>query len=120
MNLLNLEDEKFKNEKVGGYNFRIKFISPMDRISITQKRISFQGGNPIESLTQDEFIFFENCAIVDICTEKMPDSFNENESCIKWDSIELINELATRIRKHTNDIESKLKKNKPVDGGEQE
>jgi hypothetical protein len=120
MNLLNLEDEKFKTKTIMGHKFRYKFISPMDRVSITQRRMSFQGGNPVEALTQDDFTFFENVAIVDTCTESMPDDFNQNESCIKWDSIDLINQLAHEIRTHTSDVESKLKKNKPIDGGKQE
>lgn len=119
MNLLNLEDEKFKDVKIKGHKFKIRFMSPLDRVQVTQNRMAFQNGNPVECLTQDEFIYFENIAIVNICTEEMPKDFNQNESCINWDDTELINGLASEIRKHTIEIESKLKKNKPIVGGEQ-
>lgn len=119
MNLLNLEDEKFKDVKVKGHKFKIRFMSPLDRMQITQQRVNLQNGNPVTSLTESDFIFFENIAIVNICTDDMPDDFDQNESCICWDDLELINGLATEIRKHTSNIEAKLKKNKPVVGGEQ-
>lgn len=118
MNLLNLEDEKFKNVKVRGLDFKIRFISPLDRIQISQQRMAFQNGNPVESLTQDEFDFFENIAMVNTCTEEYPKEINANESCTKWEDSDLINELALEIRTHTLDIQSRLKKNKPIDGGE--
>lgn len=118
MNLLNLEDEKHKDVTVKGYKFKIRFMSPLDRVQITQHRVGLQNGNPVTSLTEDDFIYFENIAIVNICTEDMPDDFNQNESCLKWDDINLINGVANEIRKHTSDIEAKLKKNKPVAGGE--
>lgn len=116
MNLLTLEEEKLKNITVKGYDFKIRYISPMSRVQITQERIRLQGGNPVESLTQDDFAFFENIAIVNVCTEKQPEEFNQNESCIKWDDMELINMLAAEIKKHTLELETKLKKNKPVTG----
>lgn len=116
MNILNLEDEKFKTVKVKGLNFKIRFMSPMDRVQIAQKRMRLQVGNPVEALTQADFAFFENIAIVDICTEELPKDFNENESCINWNDIELINGVAQEIVKHTDDIELKLKKNKPIEG----
>lgn len=120
MNLLNLEDEKFKNVKIKGYNFKIRTISPLDRVQISQKRATLQGGHPVESFTQDDFLYFENIAIVDICTEELPKEFNQNESCIKWPDIEMINDAANEIRKHTLDFEAKLKKNRPIPGGEKE
>mgnify|MGYP001556255504 CR=1 FL=1 len=119
MNLLSLEDNKFKNVKVKGYDFKIRFMTPMDRVQVTQGRIVLQGGQPVETLTNDEFTFFENVAIVNTCTENMPDDFNQNESCLKWDDIDLINQLAHEIRQHTSDIESKLKKNRPTTGSGQ-
>ena len=115
MNLLNLEDEKFKNVEVRGNKFKIRFMSPLDKIKIAQHRCLLQGGNPVDALTQDDFIFMENVSIVNVCTEEMPKGFNQNESCVNWDDGELINELALEIRNHTNDIESKLKKNRPVE-----
>jgi len=117
MNLLDLKDEKSKTVTVRGYKFRVKYMTPRDRIQITQKRVALQNGNPIEAFTQDDFLFFENISIVDTCTEDMPESFNLNESCMNWDDVDLVNELAHEIRKHTLDLESKLKKNKPIDGG---
>ena len=114
MNLLDLTDEKYKDIKVRGMKFKIKYISPMDRIQISRERMALQGGNPIESMTADEFVYFENIAIVNSCTEELPDGFNENESCVNWSDIDLINEVAGEIRKHTEDIESKLKKNRPI------
>jgi hypothetical protein len=120
MNLLNLEDEKFKNVKIKGYNFKIRCMSPLDRVQIAQKRATLQGGHPVESFTQDDFLYFENIAIVDICTEELPKDFNQNESCIKWPDIELINELALNIKTHTLEFETKLKKNRPIPGGKEE
>jgi len=117
-NLLTLEDEKFKTVEVKGYKFKVKFISPLDRIQITQKRLAFQNGNPVECLTQDEFTFLENIATIDVCTDEYPDGFDSNKSCVNWDDSEIINELATNIRTHTLDIESRLKKNKPIGGSE--
>jgi hypothetical protein len=119
MNLLNLEEEKLKTVDVLGNQFTIRYMSPLDRIRITQGRLSLQNGNSIESLTQEDFMFFENIAIVNVCVEKFPDDFpyKKYESCAKWDDIELIHALAGEIRKHTNDIEEKLKKNRLVDGG---
>lgn len=119
MNLLNLEDEKVKVVKVHGYDFSIRWMAPLDRIRVTQQRMQYQNGNSVESLTQDEFIFLENVAMVDICTEKFPKEFKEHESCIKWDDISLINDLAHEIRTHTTEIEQKLKKNRPTVGGEE-
>jgi hypothetical protein len=114
MNLLNLEDEKFETKKIGGYEFKYHFISPMDRVRITQRRTNLQESKPVECLTQDEYVFFENIATIDVCTDELPKEFNKNESCIKWQDINLINELAGAIREHTSRIEEKLKKNKPV------
>jgi len=116
MNLLNLEDEKFKTVKVKGYTFKIKFMTPLERIAIAQDRMRYQGGNPISAMTEDDFIFFENVAINDNCIEDLPPGFNEHESCLKWNDIELINKVAMEIRNHTSKIEGKLKKNKPVEG----
>ena len=115
MNLLDLEDEKFKNVTVRGLNFKIRFISPWDRVQITRERMQLQGGNPIDALTEADFLYFENIAMVNVCTENMPDGFKQNISCIKWDDIGLINELAGEIRQHTSDIEAKLKKNRPIE-----
>lgn len=117
MNLLDIE--KTKNVTVQGYKFEIKFISPLDRIKISQGRMLLQGGNPVESLTESEYIFFENIATVNTCVEEMPEGFNKNESCAGWESIELINEVASEINSFTQEIESKLKKNRPAPGGEQ-
>ena len=113
MDLLTLEDDKFKNVKIDEYTFKIRYISPLDRRNITNKRITLQAGNSIDSFTESEFLFFENVAIVDVCAE-FPDKFKQGESCINWPDINLINELANEIKKHTNDIESLLKKNRPV------
>lgn len=119
MNILNLEDEKFKTVEVNGHKFKIRFMSPMDLVKIAQQRMMLQNGNPVEALTQGDFLFFENIAINNVCIEEFPKGFKENESCIKWDDRDLINGVAEEIRKHTLDIEAKLKKNKPVDGSEQ-
>lgn len=118
MNILDLEDEKFKSVKVKGYNFKIRFMSPLDRIQIAQKRMRLQGGNPVEALTASDFAFMENIAVVDVCVEELPDEFKQNESCINWDDIELINELAKAVVDHTDAVLTKLKKNKPISGGE--
>jgi hypothetical protein len=118
MNLLNLEDEKFKNVTVKGFKFRIRWMTPLDKIKVTQQRVFLQNGSDLNSFTQEEFIFFENIGMVNICTEEMPKDFKPNESCINWNDIELINGLASEIRTHTTDIESKLKKNKPALGSE--
>jgi hypothetical protein len=118
MNLLNLqEDEKLKTIKVKGYNFTIRFITPLDRVKIAQQRMRLQGGNPIDAMANEDFIFFENIAINDHCIEESPEDFEDYESCVSWDDIEIINGVAGEIKKHTNDIESKLKKNKPIIGG---
>jgi hypothetical protein len=118
MNLLNLEEEKLKTVDVLGHQFVIRYMSPMDRIRISQGRIALQNGNPVESLTQDDFMFFENISIVNVCVETFPEDFpfKKYESCAKWDDIELIHALAHEIRQHTNDIEEKLKKNRPSGG----
>ena len=118
MNLLSLEDEKFKDVTVKGYNFKIRYMTPLDRVQIAQHRMRLQGGNPVEALTDNDFIFFENIAVVDTCLDDSPKEFENHESCLKWQDIDLINELSVAIRKHTNEIESKLKKNRPVVGGE--
>jgi hypothetical protein len=118
MNLLNLEDDKFKTINVRGYKFKIRFISPKDRILIGQKRAIFQGGQPLESFTESEFIFYENIAINDLCIEETPDQFNSFESCANWDDETLINDIASEIRKHTQEIQEKLKKNKHIEGSE--
>ena len=115
MNLLNLDDEKFKDITAMGYGFKVRYISPMDRVQITQRRMNLQDGKQVECLTESEFMFFENIAINDICIETYPKGFNKNESCIKWPDINLINMVAYEIRKHTADIEEELKKNKPID-----
>ncbi len=118
MNLLNLEDEKIKNIEISGLKFKIRYMSPLDRVQIAQQRIRLQGGHAVESLTQSDFIYFENIAICNTCVEELPKIFKENESCLKWDDIELINMVADEIRKHTNDIEAKLKKNRLIAGSE--
>jgi len=118
MNLLNLEEEKFKNITVRGYNFKIHYISPMKMIQYTQKRMQLQGGNSVESLTQVDFNNFENIALVDACVEDFPEGFNEYESCANWDDIDLINDVAKEIKKHTEDFKSKLKKNRSIKRGD--
>jgi len=115
MNLLNLEDEKFKDVEVMGLSFKIRYIAPLDRVHITQRRMNLQDGKQVECLTADEFMFLENIATNDICIEEYPKGFNKNESCIKWPDINLINAVANEIRKHTSDIEEGLKKNKPTE-----
>jgi hypothetical protein len=116
MNLLDLQSEKVKTVNVQGHEFKIRFMTPLDRVKITQHRMRLQGGNPVESLTQDDFIFFENIAIVDTCVEELPKDFKAHESCIKWDDTgALLNDVAHEIRTHTTDIEQKLKKNKSVE-----
>jgi hypothetical protein len=113
---MNLEDEKFKDVEVKGYKFRIRYISPRDRALIIQERMRLQNGNPVEALTQNDFEFFENIGIVNICTEEMPKGFKENESCMAWGDFDLINNLAQEIKNHTESLEAELKKNKPVAG----
>lgn len=120
MNLMNLEDNKFKNVKVKGYKFRVRYMSPMDRVRIMQERLRLQNGNPVEALTQNDFDYLENIGIVNTCTEEMPADFESNESCVAWDDIDLINKLAKEIRDHTESLEAELKKNKPAVGIEQE
>jgi hypothetical protein len=112
MNILNLEDEKFKDVTIRGYEFKIRYMSPLDRIHIAQQRMMLQNGNPITAMTDSDFVFFENIAIVNTCVEDLPKEFKEGDSCAKWEDIELINEVANEIRTHTNDIEGKLKKNR--------
>ena len=119
MNLLDLQDEKFKTVTVKGHKFKIRYISPLDKVQISQRRMSLQGGNPVESLTEDDFNFFNSIAMCDVCIEESPDDFDENTSCINWDDEELVYGVALEIQKHTNNIKAKLKKNKPVIGGEQ-
>jgi len=114
MNLLTLEEEKIKTEKIKGYEFKFRFISPKDRIKITRQRIAITGPIPIESFMEDEFMLYQYAAIVDTCLEEMPEDFNQNESCIEWPDRDLIIQLAKAIQKHTDDIEAKLKKNKPA------
>ena len=115
MNLLNLDEEKVKSVEVQGLSFRIRFMSPLDRVKITQHRMRLQAGNPIEAMTQEDFSFLENIAIVDTCVEDFPKEFKSYESCIKWDDGSLIHEVANEIRKHSAEIEQKLKKNKPIE-----
>jgi hypothetical protein len=114
LNLLNLDDEKFKDVTVGGYEFRIRCIFPKDRAAIVQRRMRLQGGNPVEALMTDDFTLLENIATVDACTEKFPKEFKATESCINWDDESLIHELADEIKKHTADIQDRLKKNRPT------
>ncbi|MFA5196072.1 MAG: hypothetical protein WC401_09780 [Bacteroidales bacterium] len=116
-NILNLQEERIKDITVRGYKFKIRYMSPMDRVQIAQQRMMLQNGNPVTALTDSDFIFFENIAIVNICVDEMPKEFKEGESCIKWEDIELINEVANEIRTYTNSIEEKLKKNRPIIGG---
>lgn len=114
MNLLNLEDQKFKVVEIQGYKFKIRYISPRDERQIGVRRASSQGGIPITSFTDNEFYLDQSVAIVDVCTEEMPKEFNQNESCINWPTKSLIIELAKAIQDHTTDIEQKLKKNRPI------
>lgn len=116
MNLLNLDEEKFKNVTVKGYKFRIRAMFPKDKIMVAQKRMGLQNGNSIDVLTNSDFIFFENIAINDICIEEMPKEFKSNESCLNWIDQELINAVAEEIKSHTLYIEGELKKNRPIDG----
>jgi len=118
MNLLTLEDEKFKSVNVHGLTFKIRYMSPLDRVRIAQKRVSLQDGQPLSSFSVDDIYYFENIAINDICIEEFPKDLKSNESSIKWGDITLINEVAQEIRNHTAELEEKLKKNKPVTGGE--
>jgi len=119
MNLLNLEDEKFKTITVKGKKFKIKIMTPLDRVQIAQQRMRLQGGNPISALTEDDFMFFENIAINNICIDELPAGFQEHESSIKWDDIYLINQVAHEIIDFTLEFETRLKKNRPDNGGEQ-
>lgn len=120
MNLLNLEDDKFKTVKVKGYSFKIRAMFPKDKIMVAQRRMGLQNGNPVEALTSGDFNFFENIAIIDVCVEEMPKELKANESCVNWIDQELINLLAEEIKSHTLFIEGELKKNKPVSGIEKE
>lgn len=120
MNLLNMEEEKFKEIEVKGYKFKIRAMSPKDRRIITQRRVFLQNGQPVSSFTDDDFYYLESLAMNDICIEKMPDpegdNFKPNMSCDNWDDVDLINLVANEIRKHTAYIEEELKKNRPSTG----
>ena len=118
MNLLNLDDEKFKTVNVKGYQFKIRFETPLDTISIGQRRRKLQNGDPVELMTQDEFNLCNAVAICDTCIDEYPKGFSLNESSIRWDDEELILMVALEIKKHTDDVKAKLKKNKPDIGGE--
>lgn len=111
-NLLTLEDEKFKTVKVHGYKFKIRYMSTKDKILVEQKRMLFQNGSKIEELTQEAFTLFQAIAMVDRCVEEFPPEFKEYQSSMDWDDEELVVELAEEIDKHTNEIKSKLKKNR--------
>ena len=102
MNLLSLEDEKLKKVEVNGYKFTIRFISPRDRILISQRRVSLNPA-PIECLTEFEFMYSENIAIVDICVEEMPKEFKDYESSKYWIDEDLILGVSEEIKKHTNE-----------------
>lgn len=115
-NILNLEDEKFKDITVQGHKFKIKYMSPADRVLIAQRRMNLQGGNPISAMTESDFLYFENIAINDVCIEETPEDFKSGESCVQWNNMDLINAVAHEIRQYTDQIEEKLKKNKPVIG----
>jgi hypothetical protein len=119
MDLLNVEKERFKNVTVDGKDFKIRCMSPRDKVTIAQRRMKLQNGNPVEAMMNNDFMFFENIAIVDTCTESFPADFKNNQSCIDWPDESLIHGLAEEIRKHTIDFDAKLKKNRPVAGGEE-
>ena len=89
---------------------------PRDKMMIAQRRMKFQDGQPIEAMTNADFMFFENVAMNDICIEEMPKDLKSNESCINWIDQDLINGVADEIKKHTSYIEEELKKNKPANG----
>lgn len=119
MNLLNIqEDEKFKTVTVKGHKFKIRFMSPIDKVQISQRRMNLQGGNPVESLTEGDFSLFNSIAMCDVCIEESPKEFDENVSCVNWDDEDIVYGVAKEIQKHTDDIRAKLKKNKPTTGGE--
>lgn len=118
MNLLNLEDEKFKNVEVKGHKFKIRFMSPKDKLQISQRRMGMQNGNPVESLTEGDFSLINSIAMCDTCIEDFPKGFKENESSVNWEDEEILYGVAIEIQKHTDDIKAKLKKNKPDSGGE--
>lgn len=118
MNLLNLEDEKFKIVTVKGQKFKIRAMFPKDKVLIAQRRMALQNGNPITSLSDGDFYFFENIAINDVCIESMPEELKEVslKSSLNWPDQELINMVADEIRKHTLYLEEELKKNRPIEG----
>ena len=119
MNLLNLEDEKYKVIEAKGLKFKIRVMFPKDKVEITQRRIRLQNGNPISALSENDFNFFESIAINDTCIEEMPKGFKDNESCSEWDDEELIFLVAKEIIEHTSELQEALKKNKPdVGSGE--
>ena len=116
MNLLNLDEEKFKTVTVKGYKFKIRAMFPKDKVMVTQRRMGLQNGQSVDVLTNNDFMFFENIAINDVCIEEMPKDFKTNESCLNWIDQELINLVADEIKSHTSYIEEELKKNRPIDG----
>lgn len=115
MNLLDLEEEKFKTVTIKGYTFKIRCILPTDKLLITQRRVRMQNGAPVEMFLTDEFIRMDNIATVDVCTEERPKDFDANKSCINWADEDLITMLALEIKNHSEDIQEKLKKNRPTD-----
>ena len=116
MNLLNLEEEKFKTVTVKGYKFKIRAMFPKDMAMIKHRRMGLQNGQAVDLLTNGDFIFFENIAINDVCIEEMPKDLKSNESCLNWIDTELISLVAEEIKNHTSYIEEELKKNRPIDG----
>ena len=112
MNLLTLEDEKFKTVVVAGCTFKIRFMSLKDKMLIGNRRAAMQGHIAITDMTEMEFLNAENVAIVDQCTElPLPKEFQKYGSCINWEDEELVAELANEIRKHSSEVQEKLKKN---------
>ena len=118
MNLLNIE--KFKTVTVRGMKFKIHFISPKDDVIIRQRRIDMQKGAPLASLSESDYTLFENIAICNTCIDEYPSGINDNVyvSCTEsFPDIDLINEVAKEITDYTEEIKSKLKKNKLDIGG---
>ena len=114
MNLLDLESEKFKTVDVKGETFKIRFMSPMDKVMIAKRRMNLQGGNPVEAMMMSDLALFENISMIDVCVEEFPKGVDKSKSAINWDDEEMIMLLAEEIRIHTSEVQGKLKKNKPI------
>ena len=107
-NMLFLEKDRQKDEKIGSDTFKIKALFEKDRMEISRRTAMAMNGMADDSFGINDRYRFMRISTIDIALEDHPDWWENAEDCA---DTELLETLFQKIDKHSEDFQKKLKKN---------